>query len=297
MADFVPASTSMAQAWGSFACRVAIDNRATEPIDGKASPRKPSVRIDTRSSSASFDVAWRSTASARSARLMPSPSSVTRMRRRPPPSVSTSIRRAPASSAFSTSSLTTLAGRSTTSPAAMRLTMASESWRTGMGDSGWPVTVARIGAWRNPGRSIERRLGAAQILDAAAAFLAFDAALARRFGRPGRPPLDRRDGGLADQADQAVERILPIAPLGAVALRDDDQHAVAGQPRAGEPLQSGAHVVGQRRRVPHVEAKLHRGRELVDVLPARPRRAHEAFFDFALVDRDAVGDVNHGAAS
>jgi hypothetical protein len=28
--------------------------------------------------------------------------------------------------------LTTLAGRSTTSPAAMRLTTASESWRTGM---------------------------------------------------------------------------------------------------------------------------------------------------------------------
>jgi hypothetical protein len=28
--------------------------------------------------------------------------------------------------------LTTLAGRSTTSPAAMRLTMVSESWRTGM---------------------------------------------------------------------------------------------------------------------------------------------------------------------
>jgi hypothetical protein len=31
--------------------------------------------------------------------------------------------------------LTTLAGRSTTSPAAMRLTMPSESWRTGMRDS------------------------------------------------------------------------------------------------------------------------------------------------------------------
>jgi hypothetical protein len=30
------------------------------------------------------------------------------------------------------SSFTTLAGRSTTSPAAMRLTMASESWRTGI---------------------------------------------------------------------------------------------------------------------------------------------------------------------
>ena len=56
----------------------------------------------------------------------------------PPPSVKMSIRLAPASMAFSTSSLTTLAGRSTTSPAAMRLTICSGSWRTGMGrgDSG-----------------------------------------------------------------------------------------------------------------------------------------------------------------
>ena len=42
-----------------------------------------------------------------------------RMSPRPPPSISTSMRRAPASSAFSTSSLTTDAGRSTTSPAAI----------------------------------------------------------------------------------------------------------------------------------------------------------------------------------
>ena len=74
------------------AWRVAIESRATAPIDGNASPRKPSVRIETRSSSASFEVAWRSTASARSARVMPSPSSATRMSRRPPPSVSTSMR-------------------------------------------------------------------------------------------------------------------------------------------------------------------------------------------------------------
>ena len=42
------------------------------------------------------------------------------------------MRRAPASSAFSTNSLTTLAGRSTTSPAAMRLTIDSDNWRTGI---------------------------------------------------------------------------------------------------------------------------------------------------------------------
>jgi hypothetical protein len=49
--------------------------------------------------------------------------------------VVTTIRDAPASIAFSTSSFTTLAGRSTTSPAAMRLIRSSGSWRMGTGDS------------------------------------------------------------------------------------------------------------------------------------------------------------------
>ena len=131
-AAFSPASTVIAQACGSPACRVVMVSRATAPIEGSASPRKPSVRMSSRSSSGSFEVAWRSTASARSSRVMPAPSSLTRISLRPPPSVTTSMRVAPASSAFSTSSLTTLAGRSTTSPAAMRLTMPSESWRTGI---------------------------------------------------------------------------------------------------------------------------------------------------------------------
>src|SRR5690606_27593626 len=52
---------------------------------------------------------------------MPTPSSRTRISLTPPASISTSIRRAPASSAFSTSSFTTEAGRSTTSPAAIWL--------------------------------------------------------------------------------------------------------------------------------------------------------------------------------
>ena len=41
----------------------------------------------------------------------------------PPPSISATMRVAPASSAFSTSSFTTAAGRSITSPAAMRFTI------------------------------------------------------------------------------------------------------------------------------------------------------------------------------
>src|SRR5262249_6046644 len=72
---------------------------------------------------------------------------------RPPPSAAISMRAAPASSAFSTSSFTTLAGRSTTSPAAMRLTTASESWRTGMGATHQDVRIlpgAGVVVWPAP---------------------------------------------------------------------------------------------------------------------------------------------------
>ena len=39
-----------------------MDRRATAPMEGKASPRKPSVEMASRSSVGSLDVAWRSTA-------------------------------------------------------------------------------------------------------------------------------------------------------------------------------------------------------------------------------------------
>src|SRR4051794_39202123 len=71
-------------------------------------------------------------ASGSSSAVKPWPSSATRMRVRPPPSACTSTRPAPASRAFSTSSLTALAGRSTTSPAAMRLTVSGGRRRIGM---------------------------------------------------------------------------------------------------------------------------------------------------------------------
>ncbi len=96
----------------------------TEPIEGRASPRKPSARISC-TSSVSFDVQCRETASGNSFDGMPEPLSVTRSSVLPPPAVTTSIRVAPASMAFSTSSLITLAGRSITSPAAIWLIMVS----------------------------------------------------------------------------------------------------------------------------------------------------------------------------
>ena len=64
--DFSPPSTDSDQACGSVAWRVVMPSLATAPIEGSASPRNPSVRIRNRSSSSSLEVAWRSTASARS---------------------------------------------------------------------------------------------------------------------------------------------------------------------------------------------------------------------------------------
>ena len=94
--------------------------RDTEAMLGSASPRKPSVRTDSRSSMRPILlVAWRASASGSSAAAMPAPSSRTRTSSAPPPSTSISIEREPASRLFSTSSLITDAGRSTTSPAAI----------------------------------------------------------------------------------------------------------------------------------------------------------------------------------
>ncbi len=115
-----PASMRTSVPMSAPRSRVRKRKRETEAIDGNASPRKPSVRIAARSeASRILLVAWRSTASAASSLSMPSPSSSTDMRRLPPNSMVMAIRRAPASTAFSTSSLTTEAGRSITSPAAI----------------------------------------------------------------------------------------------------------------------------------------------------------------------------------
>src|SRR5579875_1166783 len=78
-----------------------------------------------RSSSGSFEVQCRSTAIASSVSSMPMPSSLTTTRLWPPSFKVTSMRVAPASIEFSTNSLSAEAGRSITSPAAMRLTTVS----------------------------------------------------------------------------------------------------------------------------------------------------------------------------
>src|ERR671934_63621 len=107
-----------------------ITTRATAAIEASASPRKPMVDTASRSARcAILLVACRASASGRSSRAMPSPSSSTCTRRTPPSSSVTLMARAPASTLFSSSSLSTEAGRSTTSPAAIWLTRSSGSTR------------------------------------------------------------------------------------------------------------------------------------------------------------------------
>ena len=96
--------------------------RLTDAMAASASPRKPIVPIAARSSAVrSLEVAWRLKAVRASSGAMPQPLSVTRKKVMPPSRISTVTWEAPASTAFSSSSFTTLAGRSTTSPAAIRL--------------------------------------------------------------------------------------------------------------------------------------------------------------------------------
>ena len=101
---------------------VSIVKRETEAIDGSASPRKPNVRIRKRSACfLILLVACRRKAKETSSCSIPSPLSMTWILLSPASSISTIIWVAPASMEFSINSLTTLLGRSMTSPAAIWL--------------------------------------------------------------------------------------------------------------------------------------------------------------------------------
>ena len=86
--------------------------------------------------------------------------------------------------------------------------------------------------------------------------------------------------GLPDQRDEALLRVLAIALPGRGALGRDDDDAVIGQPLAGKALQLFPHILGKVRRMANVEAQLHRGRDLVDVLSAGSGCADKAFLQF-----------------
>ena len=106
-----------------------------------------------------------------------------------------------------------------------------------------------------------------------------------------------RHGGAADQIDKPGEGFGAIALLLAEALRLYNKHAVIVHAPAGEAPQAGKEIWFNRGRAGRIEAQLDRGRQLVDVLPAGPGGADEALGEFALVDRQGRGDLNHGGQS
>ena len=74
----------------------------------------------------------------------------------------------------------------------------------------------------------------------------------------------------------------------------DQQHAIGGHAICREHEQSIFNVGGERRGA-HIEPQLNGRRNLVDVLTARSGSADETLLDFALVNRDVVGNANHAA--
>src|SRR5262249_13158295 len=142
--------------------------------------------------------------------------------------------------------------------------------------------------------SIPRRLRLPELLHAAAQLLPLDALAllcARRLRRDA--PL-RRHQRRPDKRGEALARFVAVALLRAVAVGADDEHALVGHAPSRAPAQTVARGQRQARRMTHIEAQLDRRRYLVDVLSARPRGTDEPLLDFALVDRDLVGDAHGG---
>ena len=133
---------------GRAPARAGAQREVRDRRDARAALRHETRACESRARSSApaiLLVACRSIASRASSGSMPSPSSSTRSDFLPPSSMATAIRRAPASSAFSTSSLTTDAGRSTTSPAAIWFARWSgRRWMRGMGQSAVGVVSHRL---------------------------------------------------------------------------------------------------------------------------------------------------------
>ena len=125
-------SRLIAQSSAASSVRLVMVTSATESMLARASPRNPKLATLSRSVSVRILlVACRLSARGKSSLAMPQPLSATTMRLMPPSSRRTSMSSAPASREFSTSSLTTEAGRSITSPAAIWLISRSDSSRIG----------------------------------------------------------------------------------------------------------------------------------------------------------------------
>lgn len=143
------------------------------------------------------------------------------------------------------------------------------------------------------GASLQPRLAAAQLLDAAP--LRFGLQPPRLAGEGGAsgPAGLGRDGGLAQELDETSDGVVAVERLGAEAIGGDDDFALGVEPGAGPRRRPRLDRLRQGG-VPEVEAELGSGRNLVDVLPARTRGADEADVELGFVDRQRGGDGNAG---
>jgi len=114
-------------------------------------------------------------------------------------------------------------------------------------------------------------------------------------GRLGRARLAPRLGaprGLKQQCGKALARIAAVPFPGAKSTRIDDQHTLTRHAAAGQPRETRLDLFGQSVRAGSIETKLHRGRDLVDVLPTRPRGADVLLAQLTLVDDDIGRDIH-----
>jgi len=75
---------------------------------------------------------------------------------------------------------------------------------------------------------------------------------------------------LPNQSREPVSGILSISVLTAKPPGIEHHYSILSDPSASQPDEPATHIFGQGRRVNHIEAKLHRGGYLVDILSPRP---------------------------
>lgn len=101
----------------------------------------------------------------------------------------------------------------------------------------------------------------------------------RRLAAPARLGNFRR---LPNQCLQTFQGIRTIALLRAEALREQAEDAIGIYPPTREFEQARAHRIGQSRTAQHIEAQLHRRRDLVNVLTPGSGSTHKTEFQLRI---------------
>src|ERR1700733_4289869 len=140
-----------------------------------------------------------------------------------------------------------------------------------------PITAGKLWTRTDGMRRTRSIVGdaATQALDLLAFAFVIQAPLARAQGRSRRVALFRHHTGACDQLLQARQGFTPVALLGAVIARDDQQRTVGVDAVACHGPQPRLDRGAERLRAGQVKAQLGGGCDLVDVLAARSRAADE----------------------